>query len=148
MKTLHGQSNTRLHRIWKTMKSRCGNPNFDMYRHYGARGIAVCPEWQESFIAFRDWSLANGYADDLSIDRIDNDGNYEPSNCQWVDRLTQNRNRRDNTMVTAFGETKAISAWADDPRCAVKYKTLVTRLQRWADAEQAITLPTGSKVRT
>ena len=75
------------------MKSRCCNPNVPFYKYYGGKGIAVCEEWQNDFQSFFGWSMANGYEDHLTIDRIDNDGNYEPSNCRWVSMAVQNRNK-------------------------------------------------------
>ena len=90
----HGGTGSRLYRTWDNMKRRCNNPKIKDYTNYGGRGIAVCQEWQHSFEAFRDWALANGYRDDLTIDRRDNDGNYCPDNCKWVDRQTQATNRR------------------------------------------------------
>lgn len=92
----HGDSGSRLYRIWDNMKRRCNNPTIKGYSSYGGRGITVCDEWQDSFKAFRDWALANGYQDDLTIDRKDNDGPYAPWNCRWVDRKTQATNRRQN----------------------------------------------------
>lgn len=92
--TKHGGSKTRLYRIWLGMRKRCSNENCRAYERYGARGIKVCEEWSESFEAFRAWSLANGYADDLSIDRIDNDCGYSPDNCRWATAMTQTHNRR------------------------------------------------------
>ena len=77
------RDNHRLHTIWTNMKSRCQNPNRQYYESYGGKGIRVCHEWQE-FPAFYEWAMANGYSDELTIDRIDVDGNYEPSNCQWI----------------------------------------------------------------
>jgi len=81
----HGEAGrTRLYKIWMGMKVRCINPNAANYKWYGGRGIFVCDEWINSFMIFRDWALSNGYANNLTIDRIDNDSNYEPSNCQWI----------------------------------------------------------------
>lgn len=87
----HGEARTRLYRIWKSMKSRCCNLKAHNYKRYGKRGIQVCIEWKEDFLSFRNWALNNGYTNNLTIDRIDNDGNYEPSNCQWI---TQSENTK------------------------------------------------------
>lgn len=90
----HGKSGTRLHRIWKAMHSRCYNKNFHAYNHYGGRGITICDEWLHDFQAFHDWAIVNGYKDNLSIDRIDNDKGYSPDNCRWVTMEEQNKNKR------------------------------------------------------
>lgn len=102
----------RLHRIWSGMKSRCNNPKFHKYKRYGARGITVCPEWDE-YAPFKKWALANGYSDDLVIDRIDNDGNYEPSNCRWVTNKQNCNNRGTCHYLTVHGATHTLSEWSD-----------------------------------
>ena len=109
----HGKRNTRLYDIWCGIKVRCYNKNDKNYKNYGGRGITICQEWFNNFINFYNWSMANGYTDDLSIDRIDVNGNYEPSNCRWVDRKTQNRNTRTNRYLTYKGETHCIAEWAE-----------------------------------
>lgn len=85
----HGQSRSRLYRIWSNIKTRCKNANAENYEYYGGKGIAICEEWSKTFQAFYDWSIANGYKDDLTIDRKDSDGDYCPENCQWI---TQSEN--------------------------------------------------------
>lgn len=130
--------NPRLYRTWLNMRSRCNNPRATSYRHYGGRGISVCAEWA-TWVAFRDWAYAHGWREDLTLERIDTDGNYEPSNCRWATVREQGRNTRANVRLTAFGEAKTVVEWAEDARCSVQYDTLAERIRSGWDHERAIT---------
>ena len=101
----HDMSYTRLYHIWLGMKGRCNNPNYVTYKNYGARGISVCDEWYD-FVTFKDWALNNGYSDDLSIDRIDNNGNYEPNNCRWTTNSVQGMSKRTKNTSGYIGICK------------------------------------------
>lgn len=148
MTKTHRMSGTRLHRIWKNMKSRCYNPNFHKYPSYGGRGVVVCDEWRDDFQAFHDWAQANGYDDELTLNRVDNDGIYEPANCNWATITEQGRNKRNSRLLTAFGETKAVPEWAEDPRCQVSVSGLRTRIQFYdLSDEEAIALPYGTSLK-
>lgn len=97
----HNLCNTRIYKIWRNLKNRILNPKYKKYKYYGGRGISICDEWKNDFMPFYDWSMSNGYSDELSIDRIDNNGNYEPSNCRWSTQTMQNRNQRIQTNNTS-----------------------------------------------
>lgn len=133
----HGQSTTRLYRIYNGMKNRCYNEKQDNYSNYGGRGVSICEEWIKSFDNFYTWSLSNGYADNLSIDRIDNSKNYSPDNCRWVSRLAQNENTRRNNLLTIDGKTQPLSAWAREK--GINYHTLSFRIhQKGLTPEEAL----------
>ena len=106
-------SNPRLRATWGNMKSRCNNPNDTRFKNYGGRGIRVCDEWNNSSESFGEWALSNGYSKELTIDRIDNNGNYSPENCKWATMLEQSRNKRNNTVTTINGITKILKDWAN-----------------------------------
>lgn len=126
----HGQSHkgNRLYRIWTDTKTRCSNKNRKCYPDYGGRGITVCTEWNSSFKAFRDWAMSGGYAEDLSIDRIDNNGNYEPGNCRWVSLQKQSNNRRSNRIVLVNG--KQMTAAEAARELNMKYQSFMKKLNR------------------
>ena len=92
--TKHGLKGIRLYTIWRNMKKRTTNINDEAYPNYGGRGITICDDWKNDFMSFYNWAMSNGYSEELSIDRIDNDGKYEPSNCRWTTRTIQSRNQR------------------------------------------------------
>lgn len=107
------KNNQKLARVWNGMKNRCYNSNTDNYKNYGGRGIKVCEEWFESSSRFIKWALNHGYKDGLQLDRIDVNGDYEPSNCRWVTAKTNSRNRRNTDYLTCNGETKSIAEWCE-----------------------------------
>ena len=145
--TKHGGHRESLNRVWRGMRDRCSNPNRKEYPNYGGRGIKVCPEWDD-YAVFRDWALSSGWVPGLDIDRIDNEGDYSPTNCRIVSRSTNLRNTRRARMLTAFGDTMCMSDWSEDPRCVVTYVTLESRLRAGWPIEVALTLPKGTRVRT
>lgn len=113
LRTTHGKTHTRLFNIWDAMKKRCYNKNVNNYKDYGGRGIKICDEWLHDFQAFYDWSISNGYDDNLTIDRIDVNGNYEPNNCRWLTHKQQQRNKRNNKNYTINGVTHCLSEWCN-----------------------------------
>lgn len=137
--TTHGMSGTRIHQEWLTMKYRCLNEKSTRYYRYGGRGITVCDEWLNDFQTFYDWAMANGYNDTLTIDRIDVNGNYEPSNCRWVDVGVQNNNTCRNHYITYNGVTHTIAEWARIKN--KKYNTLNSRIWNGWDVEKALNTP-------
>lgn len=112
LKTKHGGSSDRLYSIWCNMKTRCTNPNFKQYNDYGGRGIAIYHDWLNSYSLFKEWALSNGYRDDLTLERIDVNGNYEPLNCTFIPKSEQPLNARSNHFVCYKGETKTLTEWS------------------------------------
>jgi hypothetical protein len=108
----HMQSKSRIYNTWSNMKARCNNPKLKYYENYGGRGIIVFEEWQNSFEMFFKWAMANGYSDSLTIDRIDNNGNYCPENCHWIPKNDQANNRRTNRIITYKGVSKTVAEWS------------------------------------
>lgn len=128
----------RLHTAWKNMLQRCENPQHSGYENYGKRGITVCEEWHK-FFPFYSWALSNGYADNLTIDRINNDKGYSPDNCRWVTQKVNSRNRSCNHRITFNGETLCVSEWAE--RVGITHQAMMDRLNSklW-DLQQALTI--------
>lgn len=110
----HMESKTRLYHEWQHIKYRCNNSNSGSYDRYGGRGIKICDEWNGSYESFRNWALNNGYSDDLTIDRIDVNGDYEPNNCQWITLPEQMNNRTTTIWVTHENKTQNLTQWADE----------------------------------
>lgn len=134
----HFMHGTSTYCSWANMISRCRNTNDPAYSNYGGRGIIVCNRWIYFVEFFEDMGIK---PEGTELDRIDNDGNYEPGNCRWATKTENLRNNRHNHLLTAFGETKPMSAWAEDSRCSVSYTTLRKRINEMGwDAETAISL--------
>lgn len=132
-KTTHGYSRSRLHAVWAEMKNRCNNPNDNGYAHYGGRGIKVCPEWEQDYMAFHIWAYENGYDENApkgqcTIDRIDVNKDYCPSNCRWTDSKTQAVNKRNNVLIEHKGEVHCLSEWASIT--GLKFATLWARYKK------------------
>lgn len=134
--TKHHKSSDRMYHIYKGIKTRCYNNHNPAYPNYGGRGIAVCDEWKNDFMAFYDWSMSHGYDYDLTIDRIDNNKGYSPDNCRWVDRKTQNRNKRNNRNYTINGETHCLMEWCEI--LGIKYRTVQDRICRGLTIKEAL----------
>lgn len=144
----HNMSGSKLYQVWRAMKSRCYTKKNEYYHRYGERGIVVCEEWKNSFITFYSWASKNGYEEGLSIERINNDGNYCPENCRWATILEQSNNTCKNVLITAFGETKTLRGWSNDKRCKTSKKNLASRIQEkgW-NPEKAIITPVRGTIR-
>lgn len=110
---MHRTEYDRLYRIWKAMRVRCNNPNTSEYHRYGGRGIKVCEEWNNYFV-FQSWAYSHGYADNLTIDRIDNDKGYSPNNCRWITLKEQQMNRSSCFMITHDGRTQNLTQWCKE----------------------------------
>lgn len=123
----HNLSKHPLYRVWKAMRNRCNNPNNTAYERYGGRGIKVCDDWNSDFKPFYEWAVSNGYEKGLTIDRIDNDGNYCPENCRWVSYATQNTNKRNIRMITFNGKTQNMKEWANE--LGIPYKMFAKHIK-------------------
>jgi hypothetical protein len=141
--TKHGLCGSKIYAIWKGMVGRCRNENHPVFKNYGARGIEVCREWIDSPESFCRWAVENGWEDGLDIDRIDNNGNYERSNCRFVTHKENTRNTRSNVLITFNGETLCQTAMAE--KYNINISTLRSRLSSGWSIEDAITTPVSTQ---
>ena len=134
------KSSTRLYRIWRGMNSRCYIPSATEYEYYGGRGIVVCDDWKCNYQAFKKWALLSGYTDELTIDRIDNDGNYTPDNCRWVPMNEQLLNKSNNRLLTYKNKTMTITEWSKIT--GIDRRLIGIRIDRYRwTVERALTTP-------
>lgn len=136
--TTHNQRHTNLYEVWKTMKQRCNNPNNKTYKNYGGRGISICKEWNDKFDCFYMWSIDNGYKQGLTIDRIDNNGDYCPENCRWTDRITQANNSRWNKHIIVNGKDDTLANWLRFYN--LKYYKYYNRIKKGYTDQEALTM--------
>lgn len=134
----HGFHRTPLYKCWASMLARCRNPKNHAYSDYGGRGIGVCDEWLD-FPSFKKWSDDNGYSIGMTIDREDNNGSYNPSNCRWISRRDNTNNRRNTIFLTAFGRTMPLSKWVEET--GLLHATMMRRFKRGVPHDQIITSP-------
>ena len=146
----HKLSDSRIYKIYYAMKQRCFNPKTKNYSGYGGRGITVCQEWVDNFLCFYDWSIKNGYEEKLengrnklTLDRIDNNGNYKPSNCRWVVQKVNERNKRTNRIIEFNREKHTIVEWSEILN--IPASRLYNRLFDGWSVERAFTTPVNSK---
>ena len=146
------KTHSRLSEIFRTMKKRCYYPKHNQYKNYGGRGIKLCDEWNDrtiirisgirytkGWLAFKKWALENGYADNLTIDRIDVNGNYDPSNCRWVTQQAQANNRRNNIVITYKGKTQTVADWCRELN--LNFYTIKDRVRKNWSAERIFETP-------
>lgn len=145
-RTKHGESPkqgkrnaSKLYSIWVNMRNRCFNSENKSFAYYGGRGISVCDEWSE-FLNFEKWAIQNGFEENLTLDRIDVNGNYDPENCRWISQKEQMRNTRSNHLLTYNGDTKTMAEWAEI--AGIPYSTLKQRINKYNySVEKALTKP-------
>lgn len=135
----HGGRHTRLYNIWRSMRQRCSNSHTKNYKNYGARGIRVCDEWND-FTVFSEWAKSSGYNDSMTIDRIDNDGDYSPMNCRWATYQEQARNKRNTALYEHNGESHTLMEWEEV--FGIPWKTMWARIHVYGwNVEEALTSP-------
>jgi len=146
MNKTHGLSDTRLYKIYHSMKKRCYNKNSNNYFRYGAIGISICDEWLNSFENFYNWAINNGYNDKLSIDRINNNLGYEPKNCRWVNMKQQQNNKKNNLTIEYQNKVQSLTDWCQELN--LDYFTINQRIKKlkW-DINKAFTQPIKARIK-
>ena len=146
------KKHNRLYSIWCGIKKRCNNPKEKCYPYYGGKGVKICDDWSNNYNAFQSWSMSNGYSDSLTIDRINNSGNYEPNNCRWITHDEQQRNRINNVRVEHNGVSKTLSELSRELniRDKVLYKRYHSAIlhKGYCEFEDLITKPNYPKIYT
>lgn len=141
----HGLYKTRIYKIWESMKNRCYCKGETSYKYYGAKGVTVCDEWRNDFKAFYDWTISHGYSDELTLDRVDVNGNYEPTNCRWITMKEQSRNKSNNRYLSYNGKTQCIVDWANEVK--IDRRTITRRIDIFGwSVEKALTTPVRKRV--
>lgn len=143
MSKTHGLSKSRIYNTWIHMIRRCTYTKDISFNRYGGRGISVCDEWKNSFESFYKWAMSNGYSDNLTIERENNDGNYEPSNCKWITNKEQMRNLRNNVIITCDGKTQLLMDWLKEKN--IKRTTYYSRIANGWTIEQALKVPVHAR---
>ena len=124
----HGMRHTRLYSTWSNMKTRCYNPKVAGFENYGGRGITICDDWKDDFVNFYNWAVITGYNDNLTIERVDVNGNYDPENCMWIEADEQSKNRRGNIYIELNGKTETLKGWCNE--LGLPYKIVHQRMKR------------------
>nr|DAJ74779.1 MAG TPA: PVL ORF-50-like family [Caudoviricetes sp.] len=133
----HNLTNHRLYNTWCHMKRRCYNPTDKAYKNYGERGICMCQEWKDNFENFYNWAISNGYKENLTLDRIDINGNYEPSNCRFATLKEQQNNKQNHFYITIYNRTQTLSEWCEEKN--LNYGKILARIQSGWTIEDAFT---------
>lgn len=141
---VHGGTGTRIHNIWLSMRERCNRVNHPWYKAYGGRGIKICEEWDD-FSKFRKWAMANGYSNELTIDRIDCNGNYEPNNCRWATMKEQQNNKRNNRIIEYKGKKYTLTQLAE--KIGINKTTLKERLNAGWSVDDAVERPVRKRTK-